>query len=82
MAYDVKNFSVTQVGQQVIVKGELYDSNTNHKVTDFGPNGTNFVTWFQQLPASAQIELVGQHVSPFMQKWLLGIWPNAGGGIG
>lgn len=70
---DLQNFSVTQVGQQVVVKGDVYEGTT--KVNSFGPNGTSFVSWFQQLPVSAQIEFVNSVAISFMIRNLLGQWP-------
>jgi hypothetical protein len=82
MSYDLKGFSVTQLGQQINVKGDVYDQVTGQKINSFGPTGINFVTWFQQLPVQAQMELVRDRLSPFMVQWLLGTWPSADGGIG
>ena len=70
---DLTNFSVTTVGQQVNVKGDLVEG--AQVINSFGPNGTNFVTWFQQLPASAQVEMVRSVCVPYMIRNLNGEWP-------
>ena len=76
MMPDLKNFSVYQQGQQIMVKGDVVDSTTGAKLADFGPNGTNFVTWLQQLPVAKQLYLVETNCTPAMIGWLLGTWPD------
>lgn len=70
---DLMNFSVTSVGQQINVKGDIVEGAQTIKT--FGPNGTNFVAWFQQLPVSAQIEMVSSVCVPYMIRNLKGEWP-------
>ena len=73
---DLRNFSVTQQGQQINVKGQLVDTPSGTVLADFGQNGINFVTWFQQLSGNEQIHFVENHGAPVMLQWLQGQWPD------
>lgn len=73
---DLLNFSVKSVGQQVRVFGDIVNSSNQSQVLNtFGPNGTSFVTWFQQLPVAAQEEFVNRQATEYMMRNLLGQWP-------
>jgi hypothetical protein len=76
--YIIRNYSVEKIGQQVIVKGQMIDSKTNQEIATFGQNGINVVTWFQQLPADAQLNLTRDKIAPTMVRWLTGEWTGSG----
>jgi len=40
-------------------------------LADFGPNGTNFVPWFQQLTTDEQLALVNDIAQQWIVHWLL-----------
>lgn len=76
MMPDLRDFRVTQQGQQVNVKGQLVDTESNTVLADFGTNGINFTTWFQQLSGNEQIHFVETFGAPVMLQWLQGQWPD------
>lgn len=73
---DVLDYKVQSVGQQVRVYGKVVDSNDQSvQLATFGPQGINFVAWYQQLTVSAQEQFVRDVATPYMMANLLGNWP-------
>lgn len=64
------NFAVAKRGTQINITGTVFDENGD-TVADFGPNGTNFVPWFQQLTADEQLALVHDIAQQWIVHWLL-----------
>ena len=63
-------FSIEKRGQQINIRGTISDD-TGKSIADFGPNGTNFVPWFQQLTVGEQLEIAQEVAFRYMVRWLI-----------
>jgi len=63
-------FAIEKRGQQINIRGKIADD-TGKIVADFGPNGTNFVPWFQQLTVDEQLEIAQDVTFRYMVQWLI-----------
>jgi hypothetical protein len=66
----IESFAVAKRGTQINITGNVIDENGDI-LADFGPNGTNFVPWFQQLTTDEQLALVNDIAQQWIVHWLL-----------
>lgn len=66
----LSNFAIIKKGTQINITGSVVDQDGT-VLADFGPNGTNFVPWFQQLSADEQLQIVQEIAPRYIMPWLL-----------
>lgn len=66
----LSDFAISKKGTQVNIAGKVVDDKGN-PIADFGPDGTNFVPWFQQLTTEEQLSIVQEVTPRFVMPWLL-----------
>lgn len=64
------DFAIAKKGTQINITGKVVDDK-GKPIADFGPNGTNFVPWFQQLTTDEQLEIVQEVAPRYIMPWLI-----------